>query len=840
MVSLSQKNGSIFMENEWERLETNLELGIFSLYDNKTKTYYFKNATSYIIIDQTDKKTQKQTSKEPNTKRLDLTEDYKRTFEIEDVQDEIGKGKKITIKQFNVEFQIILLLEISIYDNDPGIKFVLRLINNGENIIISDFYPFLIIKGKTGAQLEFGKVEDWKIFKIGYQSWSNSGIVNYSSKFRLPNIGWARFPIYNLYNEPVPAGQIRSNYFTVIKNTTTKKNLLIGFLTFKDQLSQILLDFDLENRKLKSIKARSQADGIIIKNGETIKSENLYILFSDDEISSLNSYTDLVSIISDAKKWDHVPTGFSTWYNYYQNISEEDCIKNIKSIKSHKSEIPIEYFQLDDGYEIVCGDWPEPANKKFSNGMKYLADKIKEIGLIPGIWIAPFLVSPISKLYKEHPDWVVRNSKGRPISGGFNPNLYGGSILRLKSIKGLVSSLYVLDTTHPQVQAWLHQLFSKIVNEWGFQYIKIDFIYAAALEGIRYERVTRAQAYRKGIQIIRDAVGDNVFILGCGAPLGPSIGIVNGMRVSCDTAHIWESTASKFLEKIIKLPPSLGLLPALTNDILLSFLHNKWWINDPDCLMVRNKGSKLTLDEVRTQITLIGLSNGIYMISDNLTVLEPDRFKLIKKFIPIDNINSFSPDLFEAENIRPELTLPKFFMREVKTDFDKWYIVGIFNWKDKPINNLIINFSDLKLDINKKYHVYEFWSEKYLGIFEDKFELPSLKKHACFLVRICEVKDFPQLVGSGLHFLQGKAEISSFQFDENSKKLNIELKFKGHNKEKIFIYTPTRLYPYGSENEAINCNCEIIKSEPNYMIVQIEFIENGKIIIDLSRGNKKI
>ncbi|MHA1250517.1 MAG: alpha-galactosidase [Candidatus Helarchaeota archaeon] len=252
------------------------------------------------------------------------------------------------------------------------------------------------------------------------------GILTPFDDDSLPYISWAKLPHHINYFEKRNYGQIRSNYFTVIKNIESNYNILIGYLSHKDQFTQFIYDFDPITKTFVSFKARSQADGINIEDEETIKSERLFIIISNDEIKNLNTYVKFTSKISEALTWHEIPKGYCTWYNYFQNITEDDCVKNLLQIKS-----------------IICGDWPEPPNKKFPHGMKWLVEKIKDAGLKPGLWIAPFLISPLSKLYKEHPDWVVRNEKNKPINGGWNPNLYGGSTSSWKFFKGIFSSLYV-------------------------------------------------------------------------------------------------------------------------------------------------------------------------------------------------------------------------------------------------------------------------------------------------------------------------------------------------------------------------------------------------------------
>src|SRR6202011_5884205 len=78
-----------------------------------------------------------------------------------------------------------------------------------------------------------------------------------------------------------------------------------------------------------------------------------------------------------------------------------------------------------------------------------------------------------------------------------------------------------------------------VCEDWGFEYVKLDFVYAAAMRGRRYDpNTTGVEAYRRGMQALRRIVGER-FILGCGAPLVPSVGLVDGMRIGSDVAAVW-------------------------------------------------------------------------------------------------------------------------------------------------------------------------------------------------------------------------------------------------------------------------------------------------------------
>jgi len=133
--------------------------------------------------------------------------------------------------------------------------------------------------------------------------------------------------------------------------------------------------------------------------------------------------------------------------------------------------------------------------------------KISERGFKNGIWTAPFLAAPDSELFRDHPDWFLKDAKGRPRSGGVNPYWHG--------------RVFALDPTHPEARDHLYKVFKELREGWGADFIKIDFCYAAALPARRHDpQVSRAGALRMGLETIRKAVGD-AFVLDADARWGP-------------------------------------------------------------------------------------------------------------------------------------------------------------------------------------------------------------------------------------------------------------------------------------------------------------------------------
>ena len=211
------------------------------------------------------------------------------------------------------------------------------------------------------------------------------------------------------------------------------------------------------------------------------------------------------------------PRVWCSWYGFYRDISEDRLLEALEGLRGLEFDV----FQVDDGWQRAIGDWE--ANDRFPSGMAALAARIREAGMRAGLWVAPFIVAPSSPLFREHPEWLVRDPAGQPVVAGHN---WG-------------DAYYALDTTHPGARAWLQALVRR-VRGWGYDYLKLDFLYAAAMPGRRHEAVPREQAYREGLRLIREAAGDDAYILVCGAPVVASVGLADAIRIGPDVAPFWE------------------------------------------------------------------------------------------------------------------------------------------------------------------------------------------------------------------------------------------------------------------------------------------------------------
>jgi len=208
---------------------------------------------------------------------------------------------------------------------------------------------------------------------------------------------------------------------------------------------------------------------------------------------------------------------------------------------------------------------------------------------------------------QAHPDWFIRNQNGEPLPAVYNPAWTAGRD----------KSAYALDPSHREFAQHLEQLFHRLVYEFGYGYLKLDFLFAAAAEGSRHAaNLTRAQTLRRGLEAIRRGAGSETFLVGCGCPLGPAVGIVDGMRIGPDVAPYWGGD----------IEPGTRL--AIQAIIARSFMHRRLWLNDPDCLMLRASETRLSLEERFALASAIAVSGGMLLFSDDMNLLDSDSKKL--------------------------------------------------------------------------------------------------------------------------------------------------------------------------------------------------------------------
>src|SRR4029453_915559 len=163
------------------------------------------------------------------------------------------------------------------------------------------------------------------------------------------------------------------------------------------------------------------------------------------------------------------PTGWCSWYCFGPRVTAQQVLDNLDFISRN---IPgLKYIQIDDGYQPAMGDWLE-TGAAFGGDVQGVLKRIRERGFEPAIWVAPFIAEEKSNLFREHTDWFVKDTDGRPLRS--DKVTFGG---------WRHGPWYALDGTHPEAQRHLESVFRTMRESWGVTYFKLDANFWGAIHG---------------------------------------------------------------------------------------------------------------------------------------------------------------------------------------------------------------------------------------------------------------------------------------------------------------------------------------------------------------------
>ncbi len=319
-----------------------------------------------------------------------------------------------------------------------------------------------------------------------------------------------------------------------------------------------------------------------------------------------------------------------SWYYAYYHLTDKMLSEYLQGFKKMNPPVDIQTIQIDAGYHPHAGDWLEPSHR-FPNGLQASVKEIVEHGYKAGIWIGPYMVGNKSKVYLEHPNWIIRNLDGSPlIQMAFyaEDRLWGA----------MDEEIYCLDTSNPEVMAHLRNVF-RTLKKMGITFFKTDFMLNGAMSSNSIKRFTPGKTsleyQSEFFDMIRQEIGPESFWLGCIAPFGPMVGYADAMRISADIRPNWEGGTSMFEE-------TKGN----------QHINNVWWQNDPDAMIIREKYSQLNATETKSMALWMGMLGGVINTSDLFYDIPKERTALFQFLEPNNNkLTCYFPFLNAADKI---------------------------------------------------------------------------------------------------------------------------------------------------------------------------------------------
>lgn len=452
--------------------------------------------------------------------------------------------------------------------------------------------------------------QDSKFFANGFQSWTDTkefaknelmadeGIVG-KGLFGKSPFGMNLVGNYTFVEQSKECGVFHSNSFAYVRN---EKNIDF-FGSLNDRTGYTIIYADMNKNTLRFSK---DVEGITISEPY----ELLDLYFDNggyDEVFDRYFAKMNVKPLTDKKI-----KGYTSWYNYYQKINEKIILRDLDAI-SEKTD-KVNTFQIDDGYQTAVGDWLLINKTKFPNGMKPIVEKIHAKGWQAGLWLAPFGAQKGSKLASEHSDWLVKGKNGKPIMVGAN---WGG--------------FYAIDIDNTDARAYIKNVFDTVLNDWGFDLVKLDFLYATAV--VPLHNKTRGQLAYESIDFLRECVGDKQ-ILGCGVQQMPCFGKVEYMRIGADMDLGWKH---KFFRNLTHRE-DVSTPNAIHNSVYRRCLNNRAFLCDPDVFLLRRSNIKFTFEQQKVLAKFIKLFGSVLFMSDNVDEYDDEQMAVFNDTLADDDM----------------------------------------------------------------------------------------------------------------------------------------------------------------------------------------------------------
>jgi hypothetical protein len=224
------------------------------------------------------------------------------------------------------------------------------------------------------------------------------------------------------------------------------------------------------------------------------------------------------------------------------------------------------------------------------------------------------MVGSNSRLAKEHPEWLLRTNDGALVT-------------EWKKLGGTRDfEHYVLDTSHPDAMEWIRTVFTTF-HSWGARFFKTDFLEWGYRDSTKVKRFapgkSSAQYFDDLMSAIRGAIGRESYWLGCITYFAPSIGYMDGMRMTSDVEAEWDCAGSTDNDG-----EGGGIPNMIQESFGTLYMNNIFWQNDPDVTFVRTWHTRLSESETVSLAFWNALLGHAMNTSDELGDLPPDRLAL--------------------------------------------------------------------------------------------------------------------------------------------------------------------------------------------------------------------
>ena len=473
----------------------------------------------------------------------------------------------------------------------------------------------------------------------------------------------------------------------------------------------------------------------------------------DDARAGLEQYAAEFARIN-RQQMKRCPVGLMTWYceKYGGALNQTAVVEISEFIAKTFKDYGYDFIQIDDLWQDgIKTNGPakdfSKVNPKgpYKDGMKGPADKIRGLGLTPGLWLLPFGTNPDDPALKGNLPFLVKMPDGKFFTTGWSGT--------------------AVDSSHPDGAAYVRDMMHRAVKDWGYPYLKLDGIHMAMATKQTYtardfvqdnfgnavfhdKTMSNMQVARRGLDAIREGAGPGTFLLGCAAPqnqrsLAMCLGKFDAMRVGPDSCQVWKGNTS--------------IVEGVRSATALWFQNGRnWWI-DPDSIYAQ--APRFPLNEVRCFASFVTLTGMLNNMTDWAPNYPAERIELLRSTMPSHQLTSVRPiDYFQNDPAR-------IWHLSYKVGNTTRHTVGLFNWSDGELK-IEVTAAALGLDPAKPHHLFEFWSKTH-----DTFTgtlSRTIPGRSCVVLSINPEMTNPTVLSTSRHITQGAVDLVKAEWENGA------------------------------------------------------------------------
>ncbi len=403
---------------------------------------------------------------------------------------------------------------------------------------------------------------------------------------------------------------------------------------------------------------------IKIKN-DYIKLPELHFFTGNKPFETMQELTWISSEVSEARQSSVTSYHWSSNTTPQKTCSFGELKKQIEFLNNMKPPLPLHTLMINKGY-CVLGDWLEP-NENWEGGLDRAAREIFKDGYRAGIWLAPFVASEHSKLFRQHPEWVLKDYENNPIPEEITDD----------------GILYAMDGSHPGFQRYLEKVF-KFLRKTGFIFYETAMMDWGLKDSWKIKRAnpgkTSVQIYREILQLIREEIGQGSLWMADHIPYGPTIGFADIVKVSNPTNTGWDDK---------------GVGNMLQETYFTQYFNNIYWQNNPGNINQGSSSNLLTETEKTSLALWKAILGGAVGTSDDMTSWTKQQ---------LDFFRFLEPNKRQQNAFLPFWPNPN----EIK--------VAVRVYKQQKSWSVLF-FNDKNVSVNKLFDIFDLVEEEKIYVF---------------------------------------------------------------------------------------------------------------------------